>query len=446
MHSALIGEAGKISALRIPGRMTANVYKNVEKSIPEIASEIDVDAVVETSVSCFGEQVCFQVAVVDAREDKQLWIKDYSVEISQIPNLLRILAKEISGEINVTLNPREEELLAETVTVNTIAYDFYMKGQYYLFSKWNQESFDSAMQYFERAKEIDPDFALAYTGICDVWFYRIAWGLVTPAEGNLKSMDALMKAYALDSNNAVVQYMLAVNRAYGMYDWEEGEAGFKKSISINPNHAIAHARYSHLLSILGRTEEALEHSNIALKLDPMNPAILIYYGIDLNHARKYSEAIKAFNNAIDLQPGYEKSLWQLWYTYYHAGRTEEAYATLKSIWSMEDLGHDVELVKYLEQGYLKDGFRGACLSLADRLEEVWTDPRYKFFNPTEIAILYSYGQETDKSIYWLEQSYQSRHPVLPGMLTGPSFDNVRTDPRFKELCQRVNLPHAAVAE
>jgi hypothetical protein len=103
------------------------------------------------------------------------------------------------------------------------------------------------------------------------------------------------------------------------------------------------------------------------------------------------------------------------------------------------------LVKSLEQGHLKDGFQGACLSLADRLVEVWTD-QYHFFTATEIAILYSIGQETDKSIYWLEQSYQLRHPALPALLQYPFFDNVRTDPRFKDLCERMNLPHAAVVK
>jgi len=343
--------------------------------------------------------------------------------------------------MNVRLNPREEELLAETVTVDPVAYDFYMKGLFN-FTKYTTESFDSAMQCFELAKEIDPDFALAYAGISMVWNARIHWGIVTFVEGNPKAMEALMKAYALDSNNAEVHNVLAYNKTWGMYNWEGGEAGFKKSISLNPNHASTRASYSQLLGILGRHEEGLKQMNIALKLDPKNPLIIIRKGIALCYARKYDEAIKAFNDALDLTPEYPIALWNLWYAYYYAGRTEEAYATYKLCWSMED----PELVKFFEQGYLKDGFRGACLSLADRLEEIWKDHQFQSFHESEMAVLYSIGQETDKSIYWLEQAYKLGIPNLPGLLMMPVLDNVRPDSRFKDLCQRMNLPHAAVTE
>jgi tetratricopeptide (TPR) repeat protein len=446
MHEALIGEAGKISAWQVISRTTANTYKNVEKSMSEIVSETNSDKVVEMSISCFGEEICVQVAAVDAREDKQLWHKEYTVNRSQIPNLPRTLAKDISKEMKVTINPREKELLAESVNVDPVAYDLYMKGQFYK-TKYTPESFDSAMQCFELAKEIDPDFVLAYTGICDVWNYRTVWGKVSRAEGNLKSMEALMIAYALDSNNAVVQALLAFNKTYKMYDWEGGEILFKKSISLNPNEAETRIWYYQLLILLGRYEEALEQIDIARKLDPMNPFILMMYGNIHHYTRKYDEAIKVYNNALDLAPGYEPALCQLWYTFYYAGRTEEeAYEKLKLCWSIDDLRYGFESVKSLEQGYLKDGFKGACISLADRLAEVWTDDQYYYRNPMEMALLYSIGQETDKSIYWLEMAYQLRDEKLANMLLFPFFDNVRNDPRFKDLCQRINHPHASVVE
>jgi tetratricopeptide (TPR) repeat protein len=252
-----------------------------------------------------------------------------------------------------------------------------------------------------------------------------------------------MKAYALDSNNAVVQYSLAHKKTWGMFDWEGGEARFKKSISLNPNNAMTHAVYSHLLSILGRTEEALEQIDIALKLDPMNPFIMTFYAVDLEIARKFDEAIKASNEALHLEPGYPFALGNLWSSYYFIGRNEEAYATFKSLWRFWSM-YEPELMKSIEQGYLIDGFEGACLSLADRLAELWIDSQHQFINPIDMAQLYSIGRETDKSIYWLEQAYKFRDPNLPYLIS-PIYDYVRTDPRFKDLCQRMNLQHAAVA-
>jgi tetratricopeptide (TPR) repeat protein len=248
-------------------------------------------------------------------------------------------------------------------------------------------------------------------------------------------MEALMKAYDLDSNNAIVQYTLAGKKVWGMFDWAGGETGFKKSILLNPNSAMTRAAYSHLLNILGRPEEALEQIDLALKLDPMNPFITTFYGVDLYMARKYDEAVRAFNDALNLSPGYPFALSNLWQAYLAAGRTEEAYASLKSFYSLVD----PELVKALELGYSNDGFRGALLSLAERLEDLWTNNLNQFFSPLDICFLYCLTKETDKAIYWVEQAYRVRDPNLPYLLF-PTYDNIRNDPRFMELCQRMKLP------
>jgi tetratricopeptide (TPR) repeat protein len=186
---------------------------------------------------------------------------------------------------------------------------------------------------------------------------------------------------------------------------------------------------------LGRPEEALEQIDIALKLDPMNPFIITFYGVDLYMARKYDESVRAFTDALKITPGYPFALTNLWQAQQAVGRTEEAYATLKSFWSMID----PQAVKSLEQGYSKNGFSGALISLAERLVELWTNNPNQFFAPTDVAMLYSVSQETDKSIYWLEQAYNFRDPNLPYLLF-PTFDNIRNDYRFKDLYQRMNLP------
>jgi adenylate cyclase len=435
MHSSLIQDMGRISSLLIPGSTTSKVFKGANKTIAQITSELHVDAALETSVVCLGEDtICFQTRLIKpGREEEQLWINDYRIARNQILNWYNGVTKQIAEEVKVNLTPQEEVMLAESKTVNPEAYEAYLKGQFYL-NIFTPDALDSAMQYFELAKEIDPDYALAYTGISQVWGYRKQWGLISPAEGIPKRMEALMRAYALDSNNAEVQSILAGQKTWDMFDWAGGESGYKKSISLNPNNAKTHAMYSHLLNILGKPEEALEQIDIALKLDPMNPFIITFNGVDIYMARKYDEAIRAFNDALSLEPGYPFALCNLWQSYYMVGRAEEAYNTLKSFWSM-----DPESLKSLEQGYLKDGYRGAFLYLADRLGELWIDNQNQFFAPTDIAMLYSAGHETDKSIYWLEQAYNFRDPNIPYLLI-PVYDNVRNDSRFKDLCQRMKLP------
>jgi len=435
MHSSLISDIGRISGLHVINRTSSNVYKNADMRLHEIAKELNVDAVIETDIMCLGDSICSEHRLISgSSEEEILWIGDYTEEISQILNFYKRVTRQIADEVKIELTADVESYLAESRKVDPDAYEAYMKGRYYL-NIFTPDALDSAMTYFELAKEIDPGYALAYTGISNTWAFRQQWGLVSPAEGNPKSMEALMRAYALDSNNAKVQSSLAGKKTWGMFDWDGGEAGFIKSLSLNPSNAMTHAAYSHLLNIVGRPEEALEQIDIALKLDPMNPLLMTFNGVDRLMARKYDEAIKAFDDALSLEPGYPFALANLWHSYYMAGRTEEAYATLKSFWSQVDS----ESLKALEQGYLKNGFRGAFLSLADRLGEVWTDNHNQFFAPTDIAMLYSAGHETDKSIYWLEQAYNFRDPNVPYLLI-PIYDYVRNDPRFKYLCQIMKLP------
>jgi len=424
-------------------RSSVEQYRNTMKSLPEIARERHVNYIVEGSGQKYGDSIILRVQLIEIRKgrERHLMGKSFRQKLESANtffNIQSLVAQSIAAELNATITPQEKRLIEKLPTDNLEAYEAYLKGQFYL-NKFTPESLDSAMQYFELAKEIDSNYALAYTGICDVWAYRQQMGLVTPAEGNLKSMEAVMKAYAIDSNNAVVQYSLAHKKTWGMFDWEGGESGFKKSISLNPNNAMTHAVYSHLLNILGRPDEALEQIDIALKLDPMNPFIMTFNAIDLYMARKYDESIKAFNDALSLEPGYPFALANLWFTFYMVGRNEEAYAALKSFWSMVD----PESVKPLEQGYLKNGFKGAVLSLADRLAELWTENQNQMVAPvapTDMAMFYSAGQGTDKSIYWLEQAYNFRDPNLPYLLS-PDYDNVRNDPRFKEIAKKMNLPY-----
>jgi TolB-like protein len=433
----ILNNLQRIKDLRVISRTSVEQYRGQGKPISEIAEELGVNYIVEGSGQRYGNSFRLRTQLIMAAKETHLWGESFQKNIKSAEDIFGIqtqIAETIATELKAVITPQEKQIIEKIPTVNLEAYEAYLKGQFYL-NKFTPSDLDSAMQNFELAKELDPNYALAYTGICDVWAYRQQWGLVTPAEGNPKSMEAVMRAYALDSNNAVVLYTLAGKKTWGMFDWVEGESGFKKSISLNPNSAITHAAYSHLLNILGRPQEALEQIDIALKLDPMNPFITTFYGVDLYMARKYDEAIRAFKDALNLSPGYPFALTNLWHVYHATGLTEKAYATLKSFWAMVD----PQAVKSLEQGYSKNGFRGALLSLAEALVELWTNSPNQFFAPVDIAMLYSFAEETDKAIYWLEQAYNFRDPNLPYLLL-PTFDNIRNDSRFHDLCQRMNLP------
>jgi len=433
MTSELIGEMGQISGLRVISETSSKYFRDTGMPLHQIAEELGLDAVVEPTMMCYGDSLCLQVKLIDVQgEEKQLWIEDYREEKSQILNLYSSVMKRIADEVKVELTDEEEYMLAKSRTVNPDAHEAYMKGQFYL-NKFTIETLDSAMKYFELAKEIDPEYALAYTGICNVWAYRQQLGWVTPAEGNPKAIAAAMKAIELDNMSAEAHYSLAHKKTWGMYDWAGGESGFKKSISLNPNNAMTHAVYSHLLNIVGRPEEAMEQIEIALKLDPMNPFIITFHAVNLTFLRKYDEAIRAFQDAMEIEPGYPFAWANLYPTYYVAGDTAEAWKALKSYLET----YEPEMLETCEQGYAENGYKGALMSYAS-MAEIRFETQYSI--PTEIAPPYAIIGEHDKALYWLERAYELRDPNIPYLLMY-WYDSLRSDPRFQDLCRRMNLPY-----
>jgi tetratricopeptide (TPR) repeat protein len=236
-----------------------------------------------------------------------------------------------------------------------------------------------------------------------------------------------MKAAELDST--------AVDNAAlhpcGKWDWECMEKNFLKDIENNPNMADFR-EYSHLLIWLGRNEEAIKQIEIAVKLDPVSAFTLTWYGVVLTFAHKYDEAIKAFQDALKIEPIYPFASGNLANAFALSGKYKEAVEQLEL-----SCGSDTELVNAIKEGYSEGGFKGACISYA-KVAEL----RYKesYWLPFDIANQYVLAGEKDKAIYWLEQAYKDHDPNLPYLLY-PIWDSLRNDPRFQDICKKMNLPY-----
>ncbi len=423
-----------VKNLRVISRTSVERYRKQTKSIPEIAKELSVNYIMEGSGQKSGNKFRLRVELIRAFKESHLWGKSYEQENPEAKDYFNIqsqIAQAIAEQLEVAITTKEKNLIEKMPTENLEAYEAYLKGQFYL-RKFTSNDLDTAMEYFEQAKEIDPKYALAYAGICDVWAYRQQSGIVSPAEGNANAITAVMKAYELDSSSAEVQYSLAHKKTWGLWDWKGGEAGFKKSLSINPNHGLTHAVYSHLLNILGRPKESMEQIEIALKLDPMNPIIIVFYGVDLEMIHKYDGAIKAYNDALKVEPGYGLAMGNLGDALYVKGKYKEAFECFKSACTS-----DPELVKTLDQGYIEGGFKGAMISY-NKLAELRSKTSY--WNPTNIAQTYAMAGENDKAIKWLQKAFEVHDPNLPYLLM-PIYDNLREDPQFQEIARKMSLPY-----
>jgi len=435
MHAELIGEAGKISAWRVTSKTTANAYRNVEKSIPEITSETNSDAAVEISVSCFGENVCFQVAIVSASEDKQLWIKDYNVEKNQISNLLRSLPKEISEEINVSLTPQEEVFMAESRKVDPIAYDLYMKGQVYN-DQINKDGLEKATQFFILAIERDPEWAPPYARMASVVSRQYQLGFIERSVAVKKQKEYFSKALELDPNSSDAHNQIAGTAAWVEWNWEKAENEFLKSIELNPNNSSSHMFYAHLLTNLRRTDEALQHAKKATELDPLNPITLALSVRVLVEAGNCEAALSQVEKALSIEPDHLFANRKMITVAECLGDYEKAFEIIKQM--NFELWEEYAVTATFEKVFQENGWLAFIEELIKVNEEVFA--KEVRLSDKDLADKYLSIKKYNKALDYYEKAFENHSPRLPYFSSKPIYNELKDNPRYIALLKKMNLP------
>jgi TolB-like protein len=428
----ILNNLQKIKDLRVISRTSVEQYRNQTKPIPEIAKELGVNYIVEGSGQKYENTLRLRVQLIKAGKERHLWGKSYQQDLPEVSAYFDIqsqIALEIATELNATITPQEKQLIEKLPTNNSEAYDAYLKGQFYS-HKITPNDMDIAMQYFELAKKLDPEFALAYVGIGSVWLGRQVIGAAVPEEAGPKVLTSFMKALELDSTIAEVHYTLAIMNTFGAWDWKSAESEYKKSIAINPNYADTRALYSHLLNFLGRPNEAMEQIELALKLDPQNPSILVTYSHDLLFVHKYDDAVTVSRELFDKNPTMFVALDPLFQALHLTGRYEEAFEVMKNCYTnmYKDFDHVFDQ-------YDKLGYEGTLSLEGDTL---LSQSRTKYIVPLDIAYFYIFAGNKGKALECLEQAYELHDPNLP-YITRPTYESLRDEPRFQDLLRKLNL-------
>jgi len=434
MHFALIGELARINALRVISRQSAMRYKESRKSISEIASELNVDGVVEGSAYRDGVSVRIQVHLIRALPvETHLWTQTYERDKRKVSAILSDVAQEIAREIKVKLTPEEEIYFANIRQVNHEAYEAYLKGMFHM-RRLTREDLDTALSYFELALKIYPDYALAYAGISLIWLSHAQMGFVPVNETAPLAKTSATRALELNSELPEVYYLLAILRICDDWDWEGAETAFRRAIEINPNYAEAHGYYSHLLHFVGSPEEALDQINHALELDPFNSFLQAIYAMNLMFVRRYDDAIALLRNTLRTSPNYPLALSTLRSAYHQNHMYVEALEIWKASYAARD---DHDAIDALAQGYAEAGYEGALSRVAEMLI---ARSRASHVTPWQIGTLYIRAGKTDEALAWLEKAYDARDQNMPYISVDPIFDDLRDHPRFQELLRRMNLP------
>jgi TolB-like protein/predicted Ser/Thr protein kinase/Flp pilus assembly protein TadD len=430
----LIGKLQQISGLkRVISRTSMMRYKETEKSLSDIARELNVDAIVEGTVYQVRDSIQVRFQLSDALPKEQnLWSETYERPMSDVLMMYSEVAQEIAREIKIGLTQEEETRFAGARQVDPESYDAYLKGLPHL-KKTTPEGLKIALQYFELALELNPNNALAHVGVASVWNLRHNLGWQPRQEAKLFWKASIDKALEIDNTLAEAYEVLGCYRCWAEWDWEGAEKEFQQALRLNPNFAGAHHSYSVFLSYMGRTEEALPHMELALELDPLDPLSYHFYGRILIENRRYDDAIAANRTALEIEPNLPLALSGIATALAHKGMYDEAHA----IWQ-EVYADDIERTNALEDGFEKAGHKGAARALAD-LEAAWYGKPGKNVGAMGIASKYNVAGEYDLAIDWFEKAYEEQ-AIQMTSIGGFGWDHLRSYPRFQELLRKMNLP------
>jgi TolB-like protein/DNA-binding winged helix-turn-helix (wHTH) protein/Flp pilus assembly protein TadD len=440
MTDELISDLGQISALRVISRTSVMTYKHARKALPQIARELNVDAVVEGTVFRSGDQVRITVQLIEAATDKHLWSQSYENESRDALALQNRVARAIADQIQIKLNPLEQTALKNAKVVNPEAYESYLKGRYF----WNKRTADglkAALGYFNLAIEKDPKYAQAYTGLADTYGLLADWeyGVMTPKEALPRAKAAAIKALQLDGTLGEAHNSLAF--CLDVFDWDLDAAGkeFRRSIELNPGYAEAHQWYAAHLIVLGRNDEAIAELRKAESLDPLSLIIRADLAEFLVIAHSYDESIRESRKAIELDSNFALAHNELGQAYLQKHMNDEAIAELRI--AVQLSGNSPTCIANLARAYVASGRRNEAIKLLSDLKGRSTP---SFSHASEIAIIYVALGDMDQAMHWLEKGYEER--FNPSVLVRPGFDPLRSDHRFKDLLRRIGLPsEAAVA-
>jgi TolB-like protein/DNA-binding winged helix-turn-helix (wHTH) protein/Flp pilus assembly protein TadD len=434
MTDELITDLAQISALRVISRTSVMVYKGARKPLPQIARELNVDAVVEGTVLHSGDQVRITAQLIEASTDKHLWSQSYEGEFRDTLALQNRVAREIADQIRINLTPQEQAALKSVKVVNPEAYESYLKGRYF----WNKRTADglkAALAYFQQAIEEDPKYAQAYSGLADTYALLGDWqyAVMTPKEAFPKAKTAAIKALELDSALGEAHNSLAF--VLDGFDWDFDSAGkeFRRAIELNPGYATAHHWYAWHLSLLGRYDEATAEMRKAENLDPLSLIINADLAELLVLAHSYDESIEQSRKTIEMDPNFALAHNQLAQAYLQKHMYDQAVAELQK--AVQLSGGSPTCTANLARAYVLSGKRSEALELLSELKKR-SNPGYS--NASEIAMIYASLGDAAQAMNWLEKGYEER--FNPGVLLRPGFDPLRSDSRFQNLLHRIGLP------
>jgi TolB-like protein/DNA-binding winged helix-turn-helix (wHTH) protein/Flp pilus assembly protein TadD len=436
MTDELITDLAKVGSLRVISRTSVMRYKGTKKGLPEIARELNVDGIVEGSVTRSGRRVRITAQLLDAPADKHLWAETYERDLGDVMGLQSEVAEAIAQQVRVQLTPQQQVQFRSARPVNPDAYDAYLRGRFYFTTGFTKpDSLKKAQQYFWESIQKDPDFALAYAGLADTYLYLAFSGQLSQDRAYRSAKQALGKALELDDSIGEAHDTLGVLNWRFDWDWAAAEREFDRAIALAPSYSCAHEDRAMYLGFTGRRAEAL--AEIA-KIDQLDygPSSAVaessaYFGL-----RDYPSLIDASRRGALLDPNDWIQHHFLGVGYEGTGKFLDAISEYQKAVEMSDGDRGPKVS--LAHAYIAVGRRAEGENILRSLER---ESKSASLSPYITATIYAGLGQKDRAFEFLEKAYSDRALDVSWYLKAdPRIDSLRSDPRFERLLRRVGLP------
>ena len=428
----LVTHLAALEGLRVISRASAMQYKDSRKPLRTIASELNVDAVVEGSVRRSDGRVRITARLVEAASDRHVWAKSYERDHRDVLDLQNEVTRDIAENIKLSLTPAARQRLAVSQSIDPEAHEEYLRGRFH-WSKRRPADLQQAVLHFEKAIAHDPGYARAYAGLADCYSVMRAYNLVPPNESIRQARAAARKALELDEGLAEAHTSLGLIALIYDWDWRTAEKEYRRAIQLDPNYATAHHWYAELLAYAGRFDEAFAEIELARQLDPLSLIIATDRGEILYLSREYDRAIAQVRSVLDREPGFLQAHYILVFSLVQKGLFAEALADIEKWRGADESPWSLMMLAYVygRAGQHRQG-RGAL----EKLEQLH---RHRPLDPAPMLLAQVGLGNKEAAFAWLEVAYSARSTALPSLKVNAIYDPLRADPRFDGLMRRIGF-------
>lgn len=435
MAETLIMRLSSLREIKVPPTSAVRKYSGLEQDAVAAGRELQVESVLDGNIQKEGDRLRVTVRLVRVDDGQTMWTERFDENFTEIFAVQDRVSERLAAALAVRLSGEQREILVKRYTNNTQAYELFLRGVYS--PGGTEEGTKKKIEYYQEAINLDPGYALAYSTLAKSYMQLGSFfGFRSPQETFPQAEAAARKALELDEKLSDAHVMLGVYKMNYEWNWSEAERELKRAIELDPNNDGAHSEYGSYLIKMGRVDEAIVLRKRALDLVPPSTfPVIANLGNAYYFARRYDEAIKYHQRALELNPRFSRSHLAIGHAYVQLGKYQQANAEINKAITLSE--GDVKAIATLGHAYAVAGRHAEARKVLDQLEQL---SKRKYVSPYFIAVIYAGLGERNQMFAWLEKAYQERHPYMTLIGVEPVFDPVRSDPRFVELVRRVGLP------